>query len=80
MDNRAVLKAGDTCYIVKNGRIVSPAAIVSISGGFYTLRFPDTNGMIRLKKHRIFTTQQEAEASIPAAAVRTPYNPYNHLH
>ncbi len=46
MENSKPLKVGDTCYIVKSGRIVSPATIVSISGGFYTLRFPDTNGMI----------------------------------
>jgi len=80
MDNEKLLKVGDTCYIVKNGRIVSPATIVSISGGFYTLRFPDTNGMIRLKKHRIFSTQQEAEATIASAIAKTHYNPYNHLH
>ena len=80
MENSKPLKAGDTCYIVKNGRIVSPAAIVSISGGFYTLRLPDTNGMIRLKKHRIFSSQLEAEATIASATEKTHYNPYNHLH
>lgn len=80
MDSNKPLKVGDTCYIVKNGRTVSPASIVSISGGFYTLRFPDSNGMIRLKKHRIFSTQQDAEATIASATVKTHYNPYNHLH
>lgn len=80
MDNEKSLKVGDTCFIVENGRIVSPATIVSISGGFYTLRFPDTNGMIRLKKHRIFSTQQEAETTISSATTKTHYNPYNHLH
>lgn len=79
MNNSKPLKVGDTCYIVKNGRVVSPAAIVSISGGFYTLRLPDTNGMIRLKKHRIFSTQQEAEATIAFTTPITHYNPYNHL-
>lgn len=80
MDNSKPLKVGDTCYIVKNGRIVSPAAIVSISGGFYTLRLPDTNGMIRLKKHRVFSTQQEAELAIPATTAKMQSNPYNHMH
>lgn len=80
MDNSKPLNVGDTCYIVKNGRIVSPAAIVSISGGFYTLRLPDTNGMIRLKKHRIFSTQQEAECSIHTTTTKRQSNPYNHMH
>lgn len=80
MDNKKNLHVGDTCYIIKNGRNVASATIVSISGGFYTLRFSDSNGMIRLKKHRIFATQQEAEESIPYTAAKTHYNPYNHLH
>lgn len=78
--NNNQLKVGDTCYIVKNGRTISTASIVSISGGFYTLRFPDSNGMIRLKKHRIFSTQKDAESSIPATATKMQSNPYSHMH
>ena len=77
--NSGTLKVGDTCYIIKNGRTVSSATTVSIGGGFYTIRFPDSNGMIRLKKHRIFSTQEEALSSIPSAT-KIQNNPYNHLH
>lgn len=79
MDNKK-LGAGDTCYIVKNARTVSAAEIISISGGFYTIRLKDSSGMIRLKKHRIFATPEAAESTIPATAAKIRYNPYNHLH
>lgn len=59
------MKVGDTCYILVNNRIIQEVIIKSISGNLYTLKFVNENKTIRLPKHRLFTTMQDATMAIP---------------
>ena len=38
--------------------------VIKYSNGFYTLRFLDTGGGIRLRESRIFATEEEAKKHI----------------
>ena len=44
----------------------------------YLVRFKDNGGGIRLKEHRLFATQEDAEASMPKkekkTVIRSPYD------
>ncbi len=74
----AKYKAGDTAFIVESNCHVREVEIRSCSGGMYLVKFKDNGGGIRVKEHRIFTTQEETEASLPKkeikAARKTPYD------
>ena len=50
---------GDTCYILENNRIVRKAVIVKQTGDFYLIQFGDSNGMTRLRRNRLFHSEQE---------------------
>ena len=58
---------GDTAFIVESQRIIREVRIISRGGGFYTMKFADGSGGIRLRENRIFGTKEEAENSIPKA-------------
>lgn len=58
-------KVGDTAFFVESNRIIREVKIVGVGGGFYTIRFLDGNGGIKVKGHRLFDTKKEAEASLP---------------
>lgn len=51
---------GDTCYILENNQIVRKAVIVKQTGDFYLIQFGDSNGMTRLRRNRLFHSEQEA--------------------
>lgn len=55
-------KKGDMVYILENNMKVSPALIRSCNGGFYTLEIGTS--VIRLKEHRIFSTEEAALKSV----------------
>lgn len=69
---------GQYVYIVENNRWVRKATVISHSGGFYTLGFLD-GGMTRLRESRVFATEEEAKAEIPAKKPpepeKKPYDP-----
>ena len=52
---------GDRVYIVSNGINVQTFEITRIIDGFYTLRGIDNYSAIRLRKHRLFKTLEEAK-------------------
>ncbi len=74
----AKFKAGDTVFIVESNRFIREAEIRSYSGGMYLLKFKDNGGGIKLKEHRLFSSKEEAEASIPKKVTkpvrRSPYD------
>lgn len=58
-------KLGDTAYIVESSIAVREVLIHNISGDFYTLRFTDSKGGIKVRGSRLFPTREAAEASLP---------------
>lgn len=54
---------GQHVFIISNNSFVMEMQIVRISGDFYTLRsIENYSSGIRLKKHRIYPTKEEAVA------------------
>ena len=58
-------RPGDFAYIVENNRRIREVEIIKISGGFATIRFVNVPGGINLRLNRLFSTKEEAEASLP---------------
>lgn len=71
------LKPGDTCWIIENNSYAISGTVRSISGNFYTIVLKNGSA-VRLKAHRVFETQEEAEIHIiqhtPKRPVKTPYD------
>ena len=57
--------AGDTVYFVESQWIIREVKVISCGGGFYTMKFVDGSGGIRLRENRLFSTKEEAENFIP---------------
>ena len=57
-------KPGDTVYIVSSVRWIREAKVLKYAGGFYTLKFADTGGGIKVRESRIFPTKEAAEVNI----------------
>ncbi|MDD3186038.1 MAG: hypothetical protein PHT76_12135 [Anaerostipes sp.] len=75
-------KVGDTAYILESNRIVKEVKIIRQSGGIYLIRF-NTGGGIQVKEHRLYATQEEAEAAIPgntAVSTKRRSSPYDFDH
>lgn len=54
---------GQHVFIISNNSYVMEMEIIRISGDFYTLRSVANYGSgMRLKKHRLYATKEEAEA------------------
>ena len=56
-------KAKDKVYIVSSEGQIEEAQVVKFGGGFYTIRFLNGGG-IRLRESRLFSTKEEATASL----------------
>lgn len=71
------LKPGDTCWIIENNSYAISGTVRSISGNFYTIILKNGSA-VRLKAHRVFGTQEEAESHIiqhtPKRPAKTPYD------
>lgn len=71
---------GSTAYIVESNHTVREVTIVSRKGEFYTVRFENGKGGIRLKEHRIFPSQEVAEESFPKKEKKQGYrSPYDYM-
>ena len=57
-------KAGNTVFIVESNRFIREAEVRSCTGGIYLIKFKDNCGRIKLKEHRLFATEADAEASM----------------
>lgn len=77
----AQMKKGDTCWFIENNARIIQGTIKSISGNLYTILLP-SGGAIRLPKHRIYNTAEEAEKSIKKNISKNKpmSNPYDYWH
>ena len=57
-------KPGDTVFLVESNRIIREVRILKVGGGFYTIRFMDSDDGIKVKEHRLFASKEEAEKSL----------------
>lgn len=74
-----MLKKNDTAWIVENNLSVREVTIINISGNLITVKFNHT--AIRLPKHRIYETYEEAVSSIKNVVPRKKIsNPYDYWH
>lgn len=75
------MKAGDSCYFLESNRTIIKGKIKSVSGNLYTILLP-SGGAIRLPKHRIYGTVEEAEKNIKKNTNknRSMANPYDYWH
>ena len=74
------MKPGDSCYFVESNRSIIQGTIKTISGNLYTILLP-SGGAIRLPKHRIYESEEEAERSIKTNSKNKPMsNPYDYWH
>jgi len=60
----AKFKQGDTAFIVESNRFIREIEVRSCSGGLYLIRFKDSGGGIKVKEHRLYSSKEEAQASI----------------
>ena len=65
-----IFRPGDDAYFISNNTHVIKATVKSISGSLYTVTFPgvtnEARAAIRLKASRLYATEEEAEAHLPA--------------
>ena len=75
----AKIEIGSTVFIIESNRIILEAAVIAQQGDFYTIRFRDGGGGIRLRRSRLFLTHEDAEGSLPICPqpqrkYRSPYD------
>ena len=74
-----MFQKGDTAWIVESNMYVREVSIINISGNLLTVKF--NNAAIRLPKHRIYETYEEAVISIKnVKPVKKISNPYDYWH
>lgn len=74
-------KAGDTVYLIESNRIIREITIVKLAGGFYTIRFKDSGGGIKVRENRLYTSKEEAENVMAKAHSKTKplHSPWNYM-
>ncbi len=60
-----MIKVHDKAYIIESNMKVREVWVLSVSGGFYLVRFLDSDGAIRVRENRLYATKEEAEAALP---------------
>ncbi len=74
-------KAGDTAYLVESNRIVREITIVKFAGVFYTIRFNDSGGGIKVRENRLYASREEAEHAMAEAHLETKpaHSPWDYM-
>ena len=57
-------KAGGKAFIVESSIFVKEVYVVKSSGGFCLIRYAHGDGWYRVRESRLFSTEEEAKASI----------------
>lgn len=69
----------DTAYLLESNRTIREVKILKISGELYTIRFVNGGGGIKVRESRLFSSVEEAKASIkklkPAPTTVTTRHP-----
>lgn len=55
---------GTHVYIIQSKRFIREATVIRYGSGFYTIRFTDSRGGIRLREDRLFPSEEDAKDQI----------------
>ena len=73
-------ETGTEVFFIESNRIIRKATVVRRNGDFYILRF-DGGGGIQLREGRIFSTREQAEATLRREKVQNKADsPYDYWH
>jgi len=61
-------------YIITNNSQVKEVKVIRVSGEFYTIKFVDTDTVIRVRKSRLYKSKDEALKKIPAKENKIKYS------
>lgn len=66
---------GDAAFIVESSRFIREVKVVKFAGGLYTIKFTDSKGGIKVRENRLFSTKEDAEATIqkPKPQYKSPW-------
>lgn len=74
-----MIKRGQKCWIIQNNSQICPVTVKSISGNLYTIML-ESGGAIRLPKHRIYESFEEAEEYLKSLKkFHTSKTPYDYI-
>lgn len=69
---------GDKCWIIENGSRVTQADILSFSGNLCLIRL-QSGTTIRVPKHRLYSSEEEAAKLLPKKQMKKYSNPYDYM-
>ena len=65
MPMQSKFNPGDIAYIVESNLYIREVEVVKAAAGFFTIRFADHGGGIKVRESRLFPSKEAAEASLP---------------
>lgn len=76
-----MFQKNDNCWIIRNNSRIEKVNILAVNGNLYTIHL-ETGATIRLQKHRLFNSYEEAKKALTNVTnKRKQYsNPYKYLH
>lgn len=78
MANR--LNYGNIAYIVDNGHFLREVKVLRVTRDLFTICYLDTNTAIRVRKSRLFFTEEAALETIPPSARPTKKSHWDCYH
>ena len=54
-------QVGQTVYLISSVNWIKEATVLKYSGGFYTIKWTDSDGGTRVRESRLFATKEKAE-------------------
>ena len=57
-------KQGDTVYFLGNMHRIIEVVVLRYDGNFYTLKYKDREGGVKLRESRLYRTREDAERHI----------------
>lgn len=55
----------DTAFIIVSNRVIREIKVLNYSGGFYTIKFVNGNGGLRLRENRLFVQKKKPKSRFP---------------
>ena len=55
---------GQTVFVISSARFIKEAVVLKYAGGFYTIRWKDSPGGMRVRESRLFSSREEAQAQL----------------
>lgn len=71
------MKKGDTCWIIENGRTISAAEIVTVSGNLCLIKL-ESGKALRIPKHRLYKTFEDADKEVSKHRKKSFRSPYDY--